>query len=105
MSALFDRRMLRLCRLLKLDKNVPSISLVDDVLRLKRRSLTISCLASIVLWMIFSGWMYLSEHKDHSMQIDNLPLYGCIENCTMSVRYNNFFTSFPLVGIHLTGDL
>jgi len=97
-------RMIRLCRLLKLDKYVPSISLVDDVIRLKRRSLTISCIASIVLWVLFSGWMYLSEHEDHSMEIDNLPLYGCIENCTMSVRYNNFFTSFPLVGIHLTGD-
>lgn len=97
-------RMLRLLRLLKLDKYVPSITLIDDVLRLKRRVLAVSCFAAATLWILFSGLMYLAEHNDTSMEIDNLPLYGCVENCTESVRYENFFTSFPLTGIHLTGD-
>lgn len=100
-----NSRMLRLFRLLKLDKYVPSISLVDDVVRLKRSSLIISCFAAATLWILFSGLMYLAEYKDNSMEIDNLPLYGCIESCHMSDRYANFFKSFPLTGIHLTGDL
>lgn len=97
-------RMLRLLRLLKLDKYIPSITLIDDVIRLKRRVLVVSGFAAVTLWILFSGLMYLAEHKDTSMEIDNLPLYGCVENCTESVRYKNFFTSFPLTGIHLTGD-
>ena len=48
--------------------------------------------------------MYLAEFKDHSMEIDNLPLYNCDEDCTMSDRYRNFFTSMSYIGIHLTGD-
>ncbi|KAL3803353.1 hypothetical protein HJC23_009317 [Cyclotella cryptica] len=97
-------RMLRLLRLLKLDKYVPSITLIDDVIRLKRRVLVVSCFAAATLWILFAGLMYLAEHQDHSMGIDNLPLYGCYENCSMSVRYENMFTSIPLTGIHLTGD-
>ena len=98
------RRMLRLLRLLKLDKYFPSISLIDDVMRLKKNALTVSCYAAGTLWILFSGFMYLAEYKDTSMDIDNLPLYGCYENCTMSDRYENFFKSIPLTGIHLTGD-
>ena len=97
-------RMLRLMRLLKLDKYVPSITLIDDVIRLKRKVLSCSCFAAATLWMMFSGLMYLAEHKDTSMGIDNLPLYGCYENCTESVRFEHMFTSIPLTGIHLTGD-
>jgi len=48
--------------------------------------------------------MYLAEYKDHSMEIDNVPLYGCDENCTMSDRYRNYFTSISYTFIHLTGD-
>lgn len=97
-------RMLRLLRLLKLDKYVPSITLIDDVIRLKKKVLVVSCFAAATLTILFSGLMYLAEHQDHSMEIDNLPLYGCYENCTESVRYNNMFASIPLTGIHLTGD-
>lgn len=97
-------RMLRLLRLLKLDKYVPSITLIDDVLRLKRRVLFVSCFAAATLWVLFAGALYLAEHQDRSMSIDNLPLYGCFEGCTMSVRYQDMFTSITLTGIHLTGD-
>lgn len=97
-------RMLRLLRLLKLDKYIPSITLIDDVIRLKRKVLFVSCFVAGILTVLFSGLMYLAEHNDFSMPIDNLPLYGCFENCTESIRYENMFTSIPLTGIHLTGD-
>ena len=96
--------MLRLLRLLKLDKYFPSISLIDDVLKLKKGAITTSCFAAGTLWILFAGMMYLAESQDYSMAISDLPLYGCDTDCTMSVRYENFFTSFPLTGIHLTGD-
>lgn len=96
--------MLRLFRLLKLDKYFPSISLIDDVLRLKKSVITTSCFAAGTLWILFTGMMYLAESKDYSMDISDLPLYGCNTDCKMSVRYENFFTAFPLTGIHLTGD-
>ena len=83
---------------------MPSISLIDDVFRLKRNALIISCFAAGTLWILFAGVMYLAEFRDHSMEIDNLPFYNCDEECTMSDRYRNFFTSMSYTGIHLTGD-
>ncbi|KAL7547165.1 hypothetical protein ACHAWF_010484 [Thalassiosira exigua] len=97
-------RMCRVMRLLKLDKYVPSISLVDDVFRLKRKVLTISCFAAGTLWILFSAAMYVAERDDDSIEIDPLPLYGCAEGCFMSDRFFNIFASIPLTGIHLTGD-
>lgn len=96
--------MARLFRLLKLDKYVPSISLVDDVLRLKRNVLVVASYAAVTLWILFAAAMYVVEKDDDEMEIDPLPLYGCVEDCTMSDRYNNYFNSIPLTGIHLTGD-
>ncbi|KAL7427606.1 hypothetical protein ACHAXM_000928 [Skeletonema potamos] len=97
-------RMLRLIRLLKLDKYIPSITLVDDVVRLKRKVLTVSCFAALTLWLIFAGLMYIAEYQDYLTEIDPLPLYGCVDGCTMSVRFSDYFNSFPLTGINLTGD-
>jgi hypothetical protein len=54
-------RMLRLCRLLKLDNHVPSSFLVDDVLRLKRKILTVASFAAATLWVMFSAAMYTVE--------------------------------------------
>ena len=97
-------RMFRLLRLLKLDKYIPSFSLLDNVFRLKRSALLVSCYAAGTLLILFSGLLYIAEHHDISSNIDDLPLYECRENCTMSVRYRNFFTSLSLTSIHLTGD-
>lgn len=97
-------RMLRLMRLLKLDKHVPSISLIDDVARLKRNVLMVAGYAAGTLWILFNAAMYVVESDDNSQEIDPLPLYGCVDNCTMAVRFKTFFSSFPLTGIHLTGD-
>ena len=97
-------RMMRLMRLLKLDKYVPSISLVDDVFRLKQRVLVVACYAAVTLWVLFAGAMYIVERNDDAMEVDPLPLYGCAEDCSMSDRFRNYFDSIPLTGIHLTGD-
>jgi len=97
-------RMLRLLRLLKLDKYVPSISLIDDVFRLKRQALAVTCFAAISLWVVFSGILYLTEYQDDINEIDEVPVYGCDEDCTMMDRFSNYFASAIYTGIHLTGD-
>ena len=78
-------RMLRLLRLLKLDKYIPSFSLIDDVCRRKRQALATTCFAAGALWVIFSGVLYVAEYKDDVNGIDDVPIYGCDEDCTMKV--------------------
>lgn len=97
-------RMLRLIRLLKLEKYFPSITLIDDVLRLKRRSLTVTGYAAGTLWVILSGILYLTEYNDTENGIDNVPLYGCDHDCTMSNRFKSVIDSMVYTCIHLTGD-
>jgi len=100
-------RMLRLLRLVKLDKYIPSITLIDDVVRLKRESLKIAGYAAITLWIIFAGLLYLTENKDYTNEIDDVPFeptYGCDSDCTMADRFQNFFDSMFYTGVHLTGD-
>ena len=97
-------RMGRLARLIKLDKYVPSITLLDDVFRLKKNALIVAGFAAGTLWVIFTGAIYLTEHKDHWNGIDDVPVYGCDSDCTMMDRFQNFFDSAVYVGVHLTGD-
>lgn len=97
-------RMFRLLRLLKLDKYVPSISLIDDVFRLKRQALTVTCFAAGALWVIFSGLLYVTEYQDDFNEIDEVPVYGCDEDCTMMDRFSNYFASAVYTCVHLTGD-
>jgi hypothetical protein len=97
-------RMFRLLRLIKLDKYIPSITLVDDVFRLKRNSLIVAGYAAWTLWILFAGLIYLTEHKDDYNGIDNVPSYGCDSDCTMMDRFQTFFDSLIYTGVHLTGD-
>ncbi len=97
-------RMGRLARLVKLDKYVPSITLLDDVFRLKRKSLIIAGFAAVTLWVIFTGAIFLTENKDHWNGIDDVPVYGCDSDCTMMDRFQNFFDSAVYICVHLTGD-
>ena len=48
-------RMSRIFRLLKLEKFVPSFTLVDDVIRFKWSSLRVAGFAALTLWVIFGG--------------------------------------------------
>mmetsp|Transcript_6366 Transcript_6366/g.13166 ORF Transcript_6366/g.13166 Transcript_6366/m.13166 type:complete len:767 (-) Transcript_6366:464-2764(-) len=98
-------RMARIFRLLKLEKYVPSFTLIDDVIRYKWNSLKVAGYAAITLWIIFAGLLYLFEYTDSIDEIDPVPLFGsCMEDCTMMDRFRNYFDSFYFTGIHLTGD-
>jgi len=97
-------RMIRILRLVKLDKYVPSLTLIDDVIRLKFQTLRVAFFAAITLWVLFAAAMFLCEHSDTSNEIDNLPDYGCVSDCSMADRFQNFFDSMVYVGVHLTGD-
>jgi hypothetical protein len=98
-------RMFRILRLIKLDKYVPSISLLDNVIRLKFNSLRVAFFAATTLWIIFAAFVYLCEYKDRTNALDDpVPKYGCDEDCTMRDRFQNYFDSLYYTGIHLTGD-
>ena len=97
-------RMLRLFRLLKLDKYIPSISLIDDVFRLKKHSLLVTGFVSGALWILFSALQYLTEFQDTTEGIDPLPDYGCYENCTMANRFSSVVSALTYTCVHLTGD-
>lgn len=51
-------------RLLKMDKYVPSVSLIDDALWLKRKGLLVSGYVSLVCWVAFSTLMFFAERGD-----------------------------------------
>lgn len=97
-------RMLRILRLAKLDKYVPSLTLIDDVIRLKYKQLRVAFYAALTLWVLFAALMFVFEHGDEANGIDPVPEYGCDGDCTMADRFQNFFDSMVYTGIHLTGD-
>jgi hypothetical protein len=98
-------RMFRILRLLKLDKYIPSITLIDDVIRLKFNALRIALYASLSLWILFAALLYVFENKDTYNDIDPVPSYGCTEYCTMSDRFQNFFDSMVYTGVHLVRNM
>jgi hypothetical protein len=97
--------MLRILRLIKLDKAVPSLTLIDDVIRLKWNTLAVTGIVAGILWIIFANLMYMAERGDSQSTIDAVPLEGCSgDNCTESLRFTSAFNAAPFVFIHLTGD-
>ena len=97
-------RMLRLIRLLKLDKYIPSITLIDDVFRLKKNALLVTGFVSGALWILFSALQYLTEYQDTENAVDPLPDYGCDTNCSMSNRFSSVVSTLTYTCVHLTGD-
>lgn len=53
-------RMLRILRLVSLDRFLPSVTLLDDVLRSRRHALFVTGFASMVLWIIFATLLFLA---------------------------------------------
>lgn len=87
-------RMLRILRLAKLDKYVPSLTLIDDVIRLKYKQLRVAFYAAITLWILFAGLMFVFEHGDEEYGLDDpVPEYNCEGDCAMADRFQNFFDS------------
>jgi hypothetical protein len=79
-------RMCRIIRLVKLDKYIPSITLIDDVIRLKYSTLRVAFFAAMTLWIIFAAMLYLFENEDTSNFLDDaVPAYGCV-SLLMNVR-------------------
>jgi hypothetical protein len=63
----YKHRLLRVFRLLKIDKYVPSVSLIDDIFRVKARGLQISGYAATVMWIVFSTAMWAAERSDDTI--------------------------------------
>mmetsp|Transcript_58146 Transcript_58146/g.138379 ORF Transcript_58146/g.138379 Transcript_58146/m.138379 type:complete len:1236 (+) Transcript_58146:117-3824(+) len=96
--------LLRILRIIKLDKYVPSLTLIDDVFRLKRNQLVVTGVVASIVWLCFASMMYMVESQDFANEIDTLPNNGCMGNCTQAIRYSDVFSALPITMIHLTGD-
>ena len=79
--------------------------MIDDVVRLKYSALRVAFYAAVTLWILFAALLYLFEVDDVDNELDDpVPKYGCVEDCTMADRFQNFFDSLVYTGVHLTGD-
>ncbi len=87
-------RLLRMFRLLKLDKFVPSISLIDDVFRVKRTGLLVSTFAAGIFWLVFSTALYLAERENGAEK-------GCY---TEAGRFSSVPSTLQYDLILLSGD-
>lgn len=90
-----ELRMLRILRLVTLDSYLPSVSLIGRVVHRNANVLRLACYASICIWLLFSGLLYLTEHNDKADVVDDIP---------MSVRYHSILQALPYTMVHLTGD-
>ncbi|CAE7483961.1 Kcnd2 [Symbiodinium pilosum] len=89
-----ELRMLRIFRLLTLDKYIPSVSLIGRVFRRHAKEFQLAAFASAAIWLIFSALMWLTERHD-ATQVDDL---------TMAQRYGSMPEAMPYTLVHLTGD-
>lgn len=81
-------RMLRILRLAKLDKYVPSLTLIDDVIRLKYNQLKVAVYAAVTLWILFAAVLFVCEHGDEENALDDpVPKYLCDEDCTSKCEW------------------
>eukprot|EP00656_Telonema_subtile_P019556 TRINITY_DN2078_c0_g1_i5.p1 TRINITY_DN2078_c0_g1~~TRINITY_DN2078_c0_g1_i5.p1 ORF type:complete len:990 (+),score=271.81 TRINITY_DN2078_c0_g1_i5:278-3247(+) len=121
-----ELRMFRMLRLFKLDKYVPSISLIDDACRKKAYPLKITCFVATVFWIIFSSLLYLTEKDDQACtNPDTLSTYPgsddewghsalgwvwpvteaeCAANGLQSTRFQNVPNAMTFSMYLLTGD-
>lgn len=83
-------RILRLFRLLKMDKYLPSISLIDDVFHKQKRGLLISFFVAGIFWLLFGSLLHLTEYKSPDE--------------AMAARFKDVPNSLPFDLIHLSGD-
>eukprot|EP00397_Hematodinium_sp_SG-2012_P001397 GEMP01001399.1.p1 GENE.GEMP01001399.1~~GEMP01001399.1.p1 ORF type:complete len:1177 (+),score=258.16 GEMP01001399.1:112-3642(+) len=89
-----ELRMMRVLRLITLDAYVPSVSLIGRVVRRNAEVLRLACYASVSLWLVFTGLLYMTEHDD-SEKVDGIP---------MGARYHTILQALPYTLVHLTGD-
>lgn len=87
-------RMLRIFRLLTLDKYIPSVSLIGGVIRAAWQQFMLAGYAMVALWLIFASLLWLTEHQDKT-KVDFLY---------QSQRYSSVVSALPYTLVHLTGD-
>lgn len=87
-------RMLRVFRLLTLDKYVPSVSLIGRVMTNSAEQFKMAGYAMVSLWLIFATLLWLTERHDN-FQVDDL---------TQAQRYHTVIRALPYTLVHLTGD-
>jgi len=87
-------RMLRVFRLLTLDKYIPSVSLISRVVKNKAAQFKMAGYAMGALWIIFATLLWLTERDDQFM----------INDWRQSQRYGTVISALPFTLVHLTGD-
>jgi len=101
--------MLRMLRLLKLDKYVPCLTLIDDVLRDKAHTLVVTGFAAGVFWIFVAMLLHLAEKDDQVCTNlgDGDPTKGDAVQCvgpTQAQRFQDVPHALPYSLILLTGD-
>jgi len=87
-------RMLRVFRLLTLDKYIPSVSLIGRIVTNRAGQFKMAGYAMLSLWVIFAALLWLFECHD-SFKVDYLR---------MDQRYGTVIHALPYTLVHLTGD-
>ena len=89
-----ELRMLRIFRLLNLDKYIPSISLILAVIANNKRKLRLSVYATGMLWLTFATLLYATERTDPET----------VDGIAQSYRYRSIPSALPYTIVNLTGD-
>ena len=85
----------------KLDKFVPSVSLIDDVFRAKARELRVTGYVAGVFWIVFSTLMFFANREGHGGpdtedETQNAYRYRNVPNAFSYVEKNNHSRTFRL---------
>jgi hypothetical protein len=88
--------MLRLLRLLKMDKYIPSVTLIDDVFRNNAVPLAVTGFTASVFWVIFATMLWMAEKGDTVITGDN--------GITQGQRFQDVPTALQYTLILLSGD-
>lgn len=87
-------RMLRVFRLLTLEKYIPAVSLINRVLRNNAKKFKQAFYAALCFWLIFATLLWLTERNDDT-RVDALK---------QRQRYSSVVSALPYTLVHLTGD-
>lgn len=87
-------RMLRVFRLLTLDKYIPSVSLISRIFKNNTKQFVHAFYAMTCLWFIFATLLWLTERDDHTV----------VDTMTQGERYGSVVSGAPYILVHLTGD-
>jgi len=95
-------RAVRICRLVRLDAYVPSLTLIDDAVRECWAGLSVALFAGMVIWFLFNECLYFSE-RDDVEEGENKRFRSAFS----SLQYSAILLSgdYPIVDFSLQGKL